>query len=86
MFNLTRLLVSVFIIAAPSWARAASADQDFYRGKTIRIIVGFAAGGGFDAYARVIAPEHGAAYPRQPIDHRRQYDRRRQPGSSELSF
>jgi tripartite-type tricarboxylate transporter receptor subunit TctC len=66
MFNLTRLLVSVFIIAAPSWARAASADQDFYRGKTIRIIVGFAAGGGFDAYARVIARNMGRHIPGNP--------------------
>jgi len=66
MFNLTRLLVSAFIIAAPSWARAASADQDFYRGKTIRIIVGFAAGGGFDAYARVIARNMGRHIPGNP--------------------
>ncbi len=35
-------------------ADAASAD-DFYRGKTMRIIVGFSAGGGFDQYARIIA-------------------------------
>jgi tripartite-type tricarboxylate transporter receptor subunit TctC len=34
---------------------------DFYRGKTIRIIVGFTPGGGFDAYARAVArhlPKH----------------------------
>jgi tripartite-type tricarboxylate transporter receptor subunit TctC len=66
MFTLTRLLVSAVIIAAPSWARAASADQDFYRGKTIRIIVGFAAGGGFDAYARVIARNMGRHIPGNP--------------------
>src|SRR5262245_5243311 len=40
-------------------AHAASVEQDFYRGKNIRIIVGFAAGGGFDAYARVIARHLG---------------------------
>jgi tripartite-type tricarboxylate transporter receptor subunit TctC len=31
----------------------------FHEGKTIRIIVGFSAGGGFDAYARVIARHFG---------------------------
>jgi tripartite-type tricarboxylate transporter receptor subunit TctC len=29
--------------------------DDFYQGKTIRIIVGFAAGGGYDTYARAVA-------------------------------
>src|SRR5581483_1164651 len=30
------------------------AVADFYRGKTVRILVGFAAGGGYDTYSRVI--------------------------------
>jgi tripartite-type tricarboxylate transporter receptor subunit TctC len=47
--------MSLALIAAPHAALAAAADQDFYRGKTIRFVVGFAAGGGFDAYARAIA-------------------------------
>jgi tripartite-type tricarboxylate transporter receptor subunit TctC len=29
--------------------------QDFFKGKTIRILVGFPAGGGFDTYSRIIA-------------------------------
>lgn len=40
-------------------ATAASAQQDqaaFFKGKTVRIIVGFGAGGGYDAYARMIEP------------------------------
>jgi len=42
--------------AAQSWAAAGDdkAVADFYRGKTVRIIVGFSAGGGYDAYSRVI--------------------------------
>lgn len=42
--------------AAQSWAAAGNdkAVADFYRGKTVRIIVGFSAGGGYDAYSRVI--------------------------------
>ncbi len=34
---------------------------DFYRGKTLKVVVGYAAGGGFDAYARLLAeylPQH----------------------------
>src|SRR5215208_4453235 len=43
-------------LAARAWAAAADekALADFYRGKTVRIIVGFSAGGGYDAYSRVI--------------------------------
>ncbi|MDI7259453.1 MAG: tripartite tricarboxylate transporter substrate-binding protein [Thermodesulfobacteriota bacterium] len=44
------LIVSVAFSAGP-----------FYEGKTIRIIVGFSAGGGFDLYARTIA-RHMAKY------------------------
>ncbi|MBI3059468.1 MAG: hypothetical protein HYY81_09225 [Deltaproteobacteria bacterium] len=38
----------------------ASVQEPFYKDKTIRIIVGLGAGGGFDTYARVIA-RHPAA-------------------------
>jgi tripartite-type tricarboxylate transporter receptor subunit TctC len=38
---------------------AAAATQDFYQGKTIRIIVGASAGGGFDTYSRTIARHLG---------------------------
>jgi len=32
-----------------------AAAEDFYKGKTIRFIVGFAAGGGYDTYTRAVA-------------------------------
>ncbi len=37
-------------------AHAQTADTAFFKGKTIRLVVGFSAGGGFDLYARMIAP------------------------------
>src|SRR5262245_8679980 len=43
-----------------------AADGEFYRGKSIRIIVGFSAGGGFDTYARAISrhlSKHIPGYP-----------------------
>jgi tripartite-type tricarboxylate transporter receptor subunit TctC len=42
-------------------ADAQEAPQDFYRNKTLKIIVGFPPGGGFDLYARVLA-EHLPRY------------------------
>src|SRR5918997_799852 len=34
---------------------AASAQNNFYEGKTIRVIVGFSPGGGYDALARMLS-------------------------------
>src|SRR6266542_2279663 len=34
---------------------SAETQEAFYRGKTVRIVVGFTAGGGFDVYSRTIA-------------------------------
>jgi len=38
---------------ADAWAQDAAA---FYRGKVVRLIVGYAPGGGYDSYARLVAP------------------------------
>jgi tripartite-type tricarboxylate transporter receptor subunit TctC len=43
------------VTLAPLAARAEDAAA-FYKGKTIRFVVGVGVGGGFDAYARMIAP------------------------------
>src|SRR5580704_16468303 len=45
------------IAAAATMAPAAA--QDFYKGKTITIVVGFTAGGGFDLNARLLARHLG---------------------------
>jgi tripartite-type tricarboxylate transporter receptor subunit TctC len=39
---------------------------DFYKGKTVNIIVGFPTGGGYDAYARAIARTFGTHLPGNP--------------------
>lgn len=41
--------------------------QEFYRGQTIRFVVGFSAGGGFDAYTRMIARHIGRHIPGNPL-------------------
>jgi tripartite-type tricarboxylate transporter receptor subunit TctC len=69
-------LVSVVIIALGcSEARAAQAAKpgfdekavaEFYRGKTVRIVVGFSAGGGYDQYSRLIARHLSKYIPGNP--------------------
>jgi tripartite-type tricarboxylate transporter receptor subunit TctC len=54
---LTRALSAALVLAlgVPS-ARAQDAERAFFSGKTIRLVVGYGPGGGYDAYARMIAP------------------------------
>jgi tripartite-type tricarboxylate transporter receptor subunit TctC len=65
------MLIAILLVSLPNGTYAASPDQDFYRGKTIRIIVGFSAGGGFDQYARIISrhmPRHIPGNPTMIVD------------------
>jgi tripartite-type tricarboxylate transporter receptor subunit TctC len=44
----------------------SAASDAFYKGKVIRIIVGFSAGGGFDTYARAVSRYMGKYIPGNP--------------------
>ena len=57
------IVVSVIIAIA---AAEMSHAEDFYKGKTIRVIVGGSAGGGFDIYTRAIARHMGKHIPGNP--------------------
>ncbi len=49
-----------------SAAQADDAVADFYRGKTLTIVVGYAPGGGYDQAARLLAKHFGKYIPGQP--------------------
>jgi tripartite-type tricarboxylate transporter receptor subunit TctC len=51
---------------APAPKVEAKAIEEFYRGKTVRIIVGFAPGGGFDVIGRLLARYLGKHIPGNP--------------------
>jgi tripartite-type tricarboxylate transporter receptor subunit TctC len=63
-------LFSFSAASAASAGQAAGYDEkavaDFYRGKTVNIVVGHSAGGGFDRYARLIARHFGKHIPGNP--------------------
>jgi hypothetical protein len=61
-----RLMLLALAALGPAGA-AADPIADFYKGKSLRVIVGYAPGGGFDAYARLLA-EHLPKYlPGSPV-------------------
>jgi tripartite-type tricarboxylate transporter receptor subunit TctC len=64
-----RLLLLVLAMIGTVAAAAARADEvaDFYRGKQVTLYVGFSPGGGYDAYARLLARHLGKYIPGNPI-------------------
>ncbi len=54
-------IAALLLVAIPR----APADE-FYKGKTVTFVVGFAAGGGFDTYTRLIARHFGKHVPGDP--------------------
>jgi tripartite-type tricarboxylate transporter receptor subunit TctC len=63
-----RLPLQAIMLAIPLLVGypAKSNAEDFYQGKTISIIVGYAAGGGYDTYARSFARHLGKHIPGNP--------------------
>lgn len=55
-----------FAVAVALMADRAAAQENIYKGKTLRMIVGTSAGGGFDTYTRTIARHFGRHVPGQP--------------------
>jgi tripartite-type tricarboxylate transporter receptor subunit TctC len=60
---LTGTIVGIALVA---FAIRTAAAEDFYKGKTIRFVVGFAAGGGYDLAARVVGRHIGKHIPGSP--------------------
>src|SRR5579863_5185418 len=51
---------------ATTAARAADAIADFYAGKSLQLVMGYAPGGGYDVYARALAHYMGRHIPGNP--------------------
>jgi tripartite-type tricarboxylate transporter receptor subunit TctC len=60
------LLLAIALLFNPVIATAQTQSGDFYRGKTIRLMIGAAAGGGFSAYALLLSAYLGRHIPGSP--------------------
>src|SRR5438093_5128780 len=56
----------IVLLAALAAALPADAQSKFFEGKTVRIVVGFSAGGGYDTYSRANARHFGRHIPGKP--------------------
>lgn len=63
-YGLTALCALAVLAALPGKSNAA--EQDFFKGKTIIFYVGYAPGGGYDTYSRLVARHLGRHIPGNP--------------------
>src|SRR5215467_2199525 len=59
-------MLAIALAASAGTAPDAVALDSFYSGKTLTIVVGYSAGGGYDQYARVLARHFGRHIPGNP--------------------
>jgi tripartite-type tricarboxylate transporter receptor subunit TctC len=57
------ILIPILFAASPA---AAQDVASFYKGKTVRLVVGFSSGGGYDVYARLLSRHLGRFIPGNP--------------------
>ncbi|MGE5539474.1 MAG: Bug family tripartite tricarboxylate transporter substrate binding protein [Gemmatimonas sp.] len=61
-----RTVAALTAFIAVSGAAVAQDAAAFYKGKTMRLVVGFSPGGGYDAYTRLLARHYGRYIPGSP--------------------
>jgi tripartite-type tricarboxylate transporter receptor subunit TctC len=66
MSTFAKLLCATACLALGVPSASAQSVEDFYKGKSIQIIVGFGAGGGYDLYARALGRHLGKYVPGNP--------------------
>lgn len=59
LITLPAVLVLGLVLTVYAAKEGPLSPEKFYSGKTIKILVGYGAGGGFDAHARLVAPYLG---------------------------
>ena len=60
-------LAALALILSGAKAQDALAQDAFYKGKTVTIVVGYSAGGGYDQYARLVGRHLGRHIPGNPM-------------------
>jgi tripartite-type tricarboxylate transporter receptor subunit TctC len=66
MNHLRRVLLALLLSAASSQGTSAQTPEEFYKGKTLALIIPNASGGSFDLYARLLANHLGRFIPGHP--------------------
>jgi tripartite-type tricarboxylate transporter receptor subunit TctC len=62
-----RTLMLAGLLCSAASVTLAQSPADFYKGKTVDLMIGYSVGGGYDVYARLIARHLGKHIPGNPI-------------------
>lgn len=73
------LIGAIALAATATFAHAQSSVEDFYDGRTVTLLIGYSAGGGYDGYARTLARHMGKHIPGNP-----EIVPRNQPGAGSM--
>jgi tripartite-type tricarboxylate transporter receptor subunit TctC len=65
--RLPRMGALVAVLLAAAVPAVAQSPEDFYRGKTVSLLIGTEPGGAYDAYARLLARHIGRHIPGEPL-------------------
>ena len=66
MFRTLTALAALLTVSATSASAQSNDVAEFYRGKTIRIVIGYGTGGGYDVYGKFFARYLGEHIPGKP--------------------
>jgi tripartite-type tricarboxylate transporter receptor subunit TctC len=61
-----RVLASVLLVLVGTVAAEAQSVEDFYRGRTVNLVIGYSVGGGYDIHGRLLARHLGKHIPGNP--------------------
>jgi tripartite-type tricarboxylate transporter receptor subunit TctC len=64
--SLRRAIGAIAALIVLAGVAAAAGVEDFYKGRTVSLVIGYSVGGGYDAYARLLARYIGAHIPGDP--------------------
>ena len=60
-------LAAVVLAAVATQPACSAGVEDFYKGKTVSLLIGYSVGGGYDTYGRLVARHLGKHIPSNPI-------------------
>ena len=58
--------IAAVLLAVAARPASSAGVEDFYKGKTVPLIIGYSVGGGYDAYGRLVARHLGKHIPGNP--------------------
>src|SRR5258707_10504648 len=67
VMRVSKVFLACAALALLGVSAAAQSPAEFYKGKTVDMMIGYSVGGGYDVYARVIARHLGKHIPGNPM-------------------